>query len=70
MKTISLTIPDDEFDAFMKLISEFKSIQISEGPDSLVIPEWHKKVLDERIESAVEEDFIPWEKARKSIRSK
>jgi putative addiction module component (TIGR02574 family) len=45
-------------------------VEISSEPDKVETPEWHKDILDERLEAAErgEVEAIDWEIAKKQIR--
>ncbi len=63
MKEITLKIPNEKFGFFMELIQQL-GFEISE---EIEIPEEHKNIVRERIETAEPEDMIPWEEARKQL---
>ena len=67
MTQVTLNIPDNEFNFFMKLIEKFNYVtEINEFEFS----QHMKDVLDERRNTSVSDDFIPWEEVKKQIRFK
>ena len=67
MTQITLNIPDNELNFFMKLIEKFNYVsEINEFEFSQQM----KDVLDNRRSTSVSEEFIPWEEAKKQIRFK
>jgi hypothetical protein len=63
MKEVTLKIPDKEFDFFMELIKHLGF----EVADEMEIPEEHKSIVVERINSSNPENSIPWKLARKQF---
>lgn len=66
MKKVTLHVPDQKFDFFVNLIKEL-GFEISENLD---IPEEHKQIVRERIESENPEERVSWESARKRLEYK
>jgi hypothetical protein len=66
MKEITLKIPDNKLSFFMELIKQLGF----EVTQEIAISEEHKKLVRERMETAVEEEMIPWPEARKQINYK
>jgi hypothetical protein len=70
MKTFTVTIPDNKennFVALMKSISFVKNIEIVS--DDIEIPQWHKTILDQRLECK-SEDSVSWDDVQKEIKIK
>ncbi len=67
MNQITLNIPDNEIDFFMKLIEKFNYETVI---NDFTISNEIKKLLDERRETSKSEDFIPWNEAKKRLRFK
>lgn len=63
MKEVTLKIPDKKLGFFMELIKQL-GFEVSEEVD---IPEEHKAIVRERIETAHREDMVPWKEARKQL---
>lgn len=63
MKKVTLKIPDKKFGFFMELIKQL-GFEVSEETE---IPEEHKAIVRERIETAKAEDMVPWKEARKQF---
>lgn len=67
MTQVTLNIPDNEFNFFMKLIEKFNyETEINEFEFSQQM----KDVLDDRRNTSLSDDFIPWEEVKKQIRFK
>jgi alcohol dehydrogenase YqhD (iron-dependent ADH family) len=62
MKEITLKIPDTKFRFLMEL---FNQLGIEVLQNDYTIPEEHKEIVRERLKNAKDEDFTPWEEARK-----
>ena len=72
MKHIAVTIPDNKerlFMEMMKSISFVENVEPIEGSD---IPEWHKAVIDQRMENYGKnpESFRDWDDVQKEINQK
>lgn len=63
MKEVTLKIPDKKIGFFMELMEEL-GFEVYEEPK---IPEEHKAIVRDRLESARPEDMIPWKEARKQF---
>lgn len=63
MKKITLEIPDKKLGFFMELVKEL-GLKVSE---EMEIPEEHKAIVRERIQTGKPEDLIPWKEARKQF---
>lgn len=63
MKEVTLKIPDNKLGFFMELIKQLGF----EATHEVEIPEEHKTIVRERINSAKPEDMIPWNEARKKL---
>ena len=63
MKKVTLNIPDEKIGFFMELMEELGFEVYKE----LEIPEEHKAIVRDRLESAKPKDMIPWEEARKQF---
>jgi len=67
---VTINVPDNKFDKLMEFLSKnFGNITVNQTED-FDVPEWHKEIVLKRIKNAKEEDFIPWEEARKKLRFK
>ncbi len=67
MKEIILKVPDQKLDLVMQLIEQL-GLDVSFG--DFDIPEEHKSIVRERINSANTEDIIPWREARTKLQFK
>jgi hypothetical protein len=63
MKEVTLKISDTKYDFFMELISRL-GIEVAESID---IPEEHKTIVRERMNTSKTEELIPWRKAREQF---
>lgn len=73
MKQVHLTInvSDNKVNQLIELLSKnFGTVKVTEVEDDIVVPEWHKEIVRERIKNAKPEDYIPWEEARKQLKFK
>ncbi|TVR86573.1 MAG: hypothetical protein EA411_10155 [Saprospirales bacterium] len=61
MKRVILKVPDKKLSFFLELIQHL-GIEVAEETD---IAEEHKAIVRDRIETAKDEDFVPWDEARK-----
>ena len=67
MTRVTLNIPDNEFNFFMKLIEKFNyTTEIKDFEFSQEM----KGILDQRRLSSNEGEFIPWEDVKKKIHFK
>jgi hypothetical protein len=64
MKEITLRIPEHKYAFVLELMKQL-GIETS-VPYS--IPEEHQALVRERIATTPEEDFLPWEEARKKLK--
>lgn len=67
MKIVSLKIPEKKFNFFMELV---KQLGLEVTNNDVEIPELQKEIVRERLKNAKEEDFMPWEEARKKLKFK
>jgi hypothetical protein len=63
MKEVTLKISDKKYDFFMELVRQL-GIEVTENID---IPEEHKAIVKERINTSQTEEMIPWKEARKQF---
>lgn len=64
-----IDIQDSKANAFIEFMKTLDYVKVND-PEDFVIPEEHKKIVRERIKNAKPEDYIPWEKAKKSLKCK
>ena len=64
MKEITVRVPDQKLDFVLQLIEH---LGLETSSESLEIPEEHKSIVRERMNSSNPENFIPWENARKQF---
>lgn len=64
MKQITLNIPENELNFFMKLIEKFNYETVV---NDISISKQMKNILDERRKTSKKEDFIPWEEVKNKI---
>ncbi len=70
MKQFIINVPDNKQSFFEELMHNLDFTVTNQNVLSEPFPEWHKQIVNERIASAKEEDYIPWEEAKKQIRRK
>lgn len=66
MKKVTLNVPDQKFEFFMNLMNEL-GFEISE---KIEIPEEHKRIVRERIQSENPDEMVSWENAREKLEYK
>ena len=64
MKEIIVRVPDQKLDFILQLIEH---LGLETSSESLEIPEEHKSIVRERINSSNPENLVPWDKARKQF---
>ena len=69
MKHITISIPDNFYKTVVDFFRHIPEAKI-ESEEAVIIPDWHKEETLKRINTAKEEDFIPWKKAKKQLRHK
>lgn len=67
MTQITLNIPDNELDFFLKLIEKFKYETII---NDFSMTQEMKNLLDDRRKTAEKENFVSWEEAKKELEFK
>jgi len=67
MKEIILKVPDQKIDLVMEFVEQ---LGLEASSEMMEIPEEHKNIVRERIESAKPEDMVPWKEARKQFKFK
>ncbi len=78
MKQIAITIPDNKEALFIELmeslsfVQNIESVESVESVESTDIPEWHKAIIDQRMENYKErpESYRDWEDVQKEIGQK
>jgi hypothetical protein len=66
MKEVTLKIPEGKLQFFLELV-QYLGFEVAQNQD---IPEAHQHLVHERLATVQEENLIPWEKAKKSLRKK
>ena len=70
MKVFSVTIQDDKENIFIELMKSVSFVKkIEYVSDDEEIPQWHKAILDQRIEDKSGE-YLPWDAVQKDINVK
>lgn len=54
--------------SFLKSLGHVQVEEVNDDTDN--IPNWHKTLVKERIQSASPSDFIPWTEAKKKLKLK
>ena len=72
MKQITVTIPDNKESLFMELMKSLSFVQNVEAIESADIPEWHKEIIDQRMENYKKnpESYRGWEDVQEEINKK
>ena len=69
MRQVTISIPDKLYNSFMELFKHIPDLKISET-EKIIITERQKKILDQRRKTVKPADFIPWNEAKKQLRTK
>ena len=70
MKTFTVTIQDNNENSFVELMKSVSFVKKVEAiSDAGEIPEWHKAILDKRLESKPK-DYLNWDDVQKEIDNK
>jgi|JI10StandDraft_1071094.scaffolds.fasta_scaffold2193537_1 hypothetical protein len=67
--TIKIEILNPKAVQLIQSLIDLELIAVS-GKDEIMLSESQKKMLDERRLTIAEEDYIPWEKAKKQLKVK
>lgn len=67
MTQITLNIPDNELSFFMQLIEKFNYETVI---NEFSVSKEMKNLLDDRRSTSKEDDFLPWNEAKKQLRFK
>ena len=69
MKQIAVTIPDNKESLFIELMKNLSFVKNIEAIESTDIPEWHKAIIDQRMENYNKnpESYRDWEDVQKEI---
>lgn len=72
MKQITVTIPDNKESLFIELMKSLSFVKNIEAIESTDIPEWHKAIIDQRIENYKKnpESYRDWDDVRKELNQK
>ncbi|HEY3369931.1 MAG TPA: addiction module protein [Prolixibacteraceae bacterium] len=72
MKQIAVTIPDNKEALFIELMKNLSFVKGIEKVENMEIPEWHKEIIDERMENYKKnpETYRNWEDVQKEINQK
>ena len=71
MKHLTIEVKDNQYGFLMELLNKFSFVKVIEEPtDEVVIPEWHKKIVKERLKKykADPARALNWDKVKKSFR--
>jgi hypothetical protein len=69
MNTLRIGILNPKATKLLQDLADLKLITIEEEKE-VVVHDWQKKVLNERRKTAKEENYIPWNKAKKQLKFK
>jgi len=72
MKQITISIPDNKEEFFIDLMKSLSFVKKIESVENIDIPEWHKAILDQRMENYKNnpERYREWEDVKKEINQK
>lgn len=72
MKQITISIPDNKEEFFIDLMESLSFVKKIESVENIDIPEWHKAILDQRMENYKNnpESYRKWEDVKKEINQK
>ncbi len=72
MKQIAVTIPDNKESLFIELMKSLSFVKNVEAIESTDIPEWHKAIIDQRMENYKKnpESYRDWDDVQKEINQK
>jgi uncharacterized protein YxeA len=72
MKQIAVTIPDNKENHFIELMKSLSFVKNIEAIESTDIPEWHKAIIDHRMENYMKnpKSYRNWEDVQKEINQK
>lgn len=68
MKQFIINVPDDKGSFFEELMRSLDFVISENKIVSEPVPEWHKDIVRNRINSASEDDYIPWYEAKQMIK--
>ena len=69
MNKLRIGILNPKATKLLQDLADLKLITIEEEKE-VVVHDWQKKVLNERRKTAKEENYIPWNKAKKQLKFK
>ena len=67
MPRVVINVPDEKLAEFNQVMQQM-GFQPQE--ENFTVPEWHKDIVRERIRTAKEEDYIPWEEVKRKLDEK
>lgn len=72
MKQITISIPDNKEQLFIDLMKSLSFVKKIEPVENIDIPEWHKTIIDQRMENYKNnpESYREWEDVKKEIDTK
>jgi len=71
MKQVHLTInvSDSKVNQLIELLSKnFGTVKVTEVQEDIVVPEWHKKIVRDRIKNTKPEDYISLEELESRLK--
>ncbi|HLG36480.1 MAG TPA: hypothetical protein VI757_16500 [Bacteroidia bacterium] len=69
MRQITISIPESFYKTFLEFFKYIPEAKIEET-ETFSIPAWHKEETMKRMKDSKEENFIPWSKAKKQLKSR
>lgn len=69
MKHLTISIPDNLYSSFLKLVKHLPDVTIREEED-FTVPEWQKEIVRQRIKNAKPENFKSYSEVQKNLKKK
>lgn len=67
MKTVTLQIPDNKLDFFLKLVEELGLSVTEKNEQNIKIPNWHKEEVEKRIQNTPKSEYKDWDSLHNEI---
>lgn len=67
MKTITLQIPDNKLEFFLKLVEELGLSVTQKNEEDIKIPNWHKEEVEKRLQNTPKNEYKNWDSLRNEI---
>jgi len=67
MKQVTVNIPEGKMNSFLELVKGLGGSE-AKTADDMVIPEWEKQIVRDRIKNSKQEDYLDWDSMEKEIK--